>query len=598
MGLDEVYTVVRGSILMINPLPSIARAFSIFIQEEKQREIRPNNRLIMESTSLNVNGLESNKFRTNYNPQGNTAGQNPYRPPFPLNKSKLYCDYCTKQGHTKEKCYKLHEFPHDFKFTRGRNTGSAANVCGQCEEMQVCNNEDADNRNQNQNLPNMTKEQYNQLLSLLENFKINNAEENSNMITSGVVNFADSGATNHMTYRKSFLTNIRTLPYPFLVTLPNGYKVKVIEIGDALLSPKLTLAPSMKRSLEIGKARSGLYFLCSKCHSGSSLSLSTVPSQSHSCVFISDKNASSKKDHIHPSYSLPIVNDPFYSLNNVNSVYSCNKTDPFSANSSPICSSSSGISPEHSSFPSVLHLLTSSSSSCHPTSRELNAYDLYDKYTSISVIDGPVTNTTTPVSPPTSIHPPSSPLPSPSSITPNQSNSLTSQPFTQERKRYAANEYTRSNTRQMEVYKGSKQGCGKNDHSQNINQHCSKERVDLYQLDVNNAFLHGDLHEEVYMEVSQGLMKLGNSTVFVAVYADDVILTGTNLEEITELKALVHNQFRIKDLGKLHYFLGLKILYKGDGVLICQRKFTMDLLKEYDCLTYSPVSSPLDLLSD
>nr|XP_016475727.1 PREDICTED: uncharacterized mitochondrial protein AtMg00810-like [Nicotiana tabacum] len=82
------------------------------------------------------------------------------------------------------------------------------------------------------------------------------------------------------------------------------------------------------------------------------------------------------------------------------------------------------------------------------------------------------------------------------------------------------------------------------------------------------------------MEVSQGLMKLGNSTVFVAVYADDVILTGTNLEEITELKALVHNQFRIKDLGKLHYFLGLKILYKGDGVLICQRKFTMDLLKE------------------
>ncbi|XP_019258335.1 PREDICTED: uncharacterized protein LOC109236601 [Nicotiana attenuata] len=36
------------------------------------------------------------------------------------------------------------------------------------------------------------------------------------------------------------------------------------------------------------------------------------------------------------------------------------------------------------------------------------------------------------------------------------------------------------------------------------------------------------------------------------------------------------------------------MLYKGDGVLICQRKFTMVLLKEYDCLTYSPVSSPLD----
>nr|XP_016495404.1 PREDICTED: uncharacterized mitochondrial protein AtMg00810-like [Nicotiana tabacum] len=34
--------------------------------------------------------------------------------------------------------------------------------------------------------------------------------------------------------------------------------------------------------------------------------------------------------------------------------------------------------------------------------------------------------------------------------------------------------------------------------------------------------------------------------------------------------------------------------YKGDGVLVCQRKFTMDLLKEYDYLTYSSVNSPLD----
>ncbi|XP_070009588.1 uncharacterized mitochondrial protein AtMg00810-like [Nicotiana sylvestris] len=56
----------------------------------------------------------------------------------------------------------------------------------------------------------------------------------------------------------------------------------------------------------------------------------------------------------------------------------------------------------------------------------------------------------------------------------------------------------------------------------------------------------------------------------------------------------MHNQFKIKDLGKLHYFLGLEMLYKADGVLVCRRKFTMDLLKEYDCLTYSSVSSPRD----
>lgn len=41
MGLNEVYTVVRGSMLMMNPLPTVAQAFSILIQEEKQREVRP-----------------------------------------------------------------------------------------------------------------------------------------------------------------------------------------------------------------------------------------------------------------------------------------------------------------------------------------------------------------------------------------------------------------------------------------------------------------------------------------------------------------------------------------------------------------------------
>lgn len=60
---------------------------------------------------------------------------------------------------------------------------------------------------------------------------------------------------------------------------------------------------------------------------------------------------------------------------------------------------------------------------------------------------------------------------------------------------------------------------------------------------------------------------------------DDVILTGTDLEEITSLKAFLHDQFKIKDLVKLHYFLGLEILYRQDGVLISQRKFTTDLLK-------------------
>ncbi|XP_019231184.1 PREDICTED: uncharacterized protein LOC109212026 [Nicotiana attenuata] len=95
------------------------------------------------------------------------------------------------------------------------------------------------------------------------------------------------------------------------------------------------------------------------------------------------------------------------------------------------------------------------------------------------------------------------------------------------------------------------------------------------------------------MEAPSG-MKTPSSIIFVGVYFDDVIITGTDSAEIADLKAFLDQKFKIKDLGRLHYFLGLELLYKPDGILISQRKFTLDLLKEYQVFDYSSVSSPLD----
>nr|XP_016465950.1 PREDICTED: uncharacterized mitochondrial protein AtMg00810-like [Nicotiana tabacum] len=69
---------------------------------------------------------------------------------------------------------------------------------------------------------------------------------------------------------------------------------------------------------------------------------------------------------------------------------------------------------------------------------------------------------------------------------------------------------------------------------------------------------------------------------------------GTDQSEMHQLKTFLHNKFKIKDLGKLHYFLGLEVLYMADGVIISQMKFVLELLKEYDCLEYSTLTSPLD----
>ncbi|XP_070005769.1 uncharacterized mitochondrial protein AtMg00810-like [Nicotiana sylvestris] len=77
-------------------------------------------------------------------------------------------------------------------------------------------------------------------------------------------------------------------------------------------------------------------------------------------------------------------------------------------------------------------------------------------------------------------------------------------------------------------------------------------------------------------------------------YMDDVFLTGTDQQEIAQLKVFLHEQFKIKHLGQLYYFLGLEVLYKRDGAIIFQMKFVLNLFKEYNCLDHNPCSSPLD----
>lgn len=81
MGLNEVYTVVRENILMMNPLPFMAQSFSLLIQEEKQREFKPISQMPMDSTSLNA-GVFNNKvqtgrtFKTNYQNNSYMRGNN------------------------------------------------------------------------------------------------------------------------------------------------------------------------------------------------------------------------------------------------------------------------------------------------------------------------------------------------------------------------------------------------------------------------------------------------------------------------------------------------------------------------------------------
>ena len=150
----------------------------------------------------------------------------------------------------------------------------------------------------------------------------------------------------------------------------------------------------------------------------------------------------------------------------------------------------------------------------------------------------------------------------------------------------------------------------------------------LWQMDVRNAFLHGELDREIYMEQSLGFQssehpeyvcKLrkalyglkqaprawygkiaeflihsgyqvtsADSSLFVKasegkiaavlVYVDDLIITGDFEEEIIRTKENLSIHFQMKELGRLKRFLGLEVDHSDEGLFLHQRKYSEVLL--------------------
>uniref|UniRef100_A0A2N9H706 Reverse transcriptase Ty1/copia-type domain-containing protein n=1 Tax=Fagus sylvatica TaxID=28930 RepID=A0A2N9H706_FAGSY len=140
----------------------------------------------------------------------------------------------------------------------------------------------------------------------------------------------------------------------------------------------------------------------------------------------------------------------------------------------------------------------------------------------------------------------------------------------------------------------------------------------LYQLDVNNAFLHGELDEEVYMTLPQGfhskgetsnsVCKLtnpklitllftrqeGSSFIALLVYVDDILIASSDAIAVTKLKQFLDAQFKLKDLGLVRYFLGLEIARSSQGISVCQRKYALEILQDARLLGCKPTKCPMD----
>ncbi|KAA0054971.1 Cysteine-rich RLK (receptor-like protein kinase) 8 [Cucumis melo var. makuwa] len=82
--------------------------------------------------------------------------------------------------------------------------------------------------------------------------------------------------------------------------------------------------------------------------------------------------------------------------------------------------------------------------------------------------------------------------------------------------------------------------------------------------------------------------------VILIVYVDDIVLTGDDQTEISQLKQRMGDEFEIKDLGNLKYFLGMKVVWSKEGISVSQRKYTLDLLTETSMLGCRPADTPIE----
>ena len=87
----------------------------------------------------------------------------------------------------------------------------------------------------------------------------------------------------------------------------------------------------------------------------------------------------------------------------------------------------------------------------------------------------------------------------------------------------------------------------------------------------------------------------GSHMTVVAVYVDDILVTGSNIDDITTLKQHIHSTFGIKDLGHLHYFLGFEVTPLPGGLSLSQWKFTHYLLLQTGFLNSKHAATPLPL---
>jgi hypothetical protein len=174
-----------------------------------------------------------------------------------------------------------------------------------------------------------------------------------------------------------------------------------------------------------------------------------------------------------------------------------------------------------------------------------------------------------------------------------------------------------------------------------------QHNMTIHQMDVVTAFLNGSLEEEIYMDQPEGYVQLGQehlvcrlkkslyglkqsprcwNTTFatfmesvgsrqstadpcvyiqleentvvciVAVYVDDLIIMTMSEKVMIEIKKVLTRRFRMKDMGPLHYCLGITIEQDRENncIWMHQEQYILQMIKKFRMAEAKPVSTPTD----
>jgi hypothetical protein len=78
-------------------------------------------------------------------------------------------------------------------------------------------------------------------------------------------------------------------------------------------------------------------------------------------------------------------------------------------------------------------------------------------------------------------------------------------------------------------------------------------------------------------------------------YVDDLLIAGSNADDLIKFKASLMLEFEMSDLGNLSYFLGMKFVNILTGVFLHQKKFANDILKKFGMRNCNPAITPKEI---